>query len=714
MTGSMNQITGAAVITMKQSCSFGLTSTLAALLLSAAAHAEQPSTHDLIIYGTTSAGIAAAVQAKRMDLDVIVVGPDRHLGGLSAGGLGFTDSGNKAVIGGVSLEFYKRVYDYYDRSETWKWQDRTAYGNRGQGTPAMDGNGRAMWVFEPHIAEQVFEDLVRDHAITVHRNEWLDRSGEGITLTDGRITSIRMASGKTYAGGMFIDATYEGDLMAAAGVSYTVGREANATYGESLNGVQSANARSHQFTNNISGYRVPGDRTSGLLPRVHDSSPGAEGNGDHRVQAYNFRMCLTRVPENRVPFPKPENYDPTQYELLLRDLLAGSRHIKGKFDMLPNLKTDTNNSGSFSTDNIGMNYDYPDGSYARRQEIIDEHRTYQQGYCYFLANDPRVPEDVRRWYSQWGLAKDEFIDNGHWPHQLYVREARRMVGDFVVTENHLRRTVPTTRSIGMGSYTMDSHHVQRYVDSEGFVRNEGDVQVKPDGPYPIDYGAILPKRDECQNLLVICAVSSSHIAYGSIRMEPVFMILGQSATTAAAQALRTGTAVQDVDYETLAARLEADGQVLDYQGKRLPQSDGAPARHIPGIVIDDEQAHRDGEWIVSSTLAPFVGRGYRHDGNTAKGSRSMIFRTNLKPGRYTVGIVYTANPNRATNVPIMIRHATGIVTQTLNQQKPPPDGDILVPLGTFSFDGTATVEVSNAGTDGFVIADAIVFQPADR
>lgn len=552
-----------------QACFAFVGLSLFGLFMAAPARGGEAKSYDLVIYGSTSAGIAAAVQATRMNLSVIVVGPDKHLGGLSAGGLGWTDSGNKAVIGGVALEFYKRVYDVYDTPEAWKWQDRDAYGNRGQGTPAMDGKGRAMWVFEPHVAERVFEEMVRDAGITVHRDEWLDRSG-GVAMQGDRILSITMLSGKVYAGRMFIDATYEGDLMAAAGVTYMVGREANSVYGETLNGVQVANARSHQFTNDVSAYRVVGDPASGLLPRVHDGAPGLQGEGDHRVQAYNFRMCLTRVPENRVPFPKPPGYDPAQYELLLRDLLAGSRHITGKFDMLPNLKTDTNNHGSFSTDNIGMNYDYPDASYERRREIIAEHRTYQQGYCYFLANDPRVPENVRTWYGAWGLAKDEFIDNGHWPHQIYVREARRMVGDLVVNENHLRRKTPTRRSIGMGSYNMDSHNTQRYVDANGFVRNEGDVQVNPGGPYPIDYGAILPKKQECTNLLVACAVSSSHIAYGSVRMEPVFMILGQSATTAAAQALEAGVAVQDVAYEPLAARLVADGQVLEYEATATP------------------------------------------------------------------------------------------------------------------------------------------------
>lgn len=338
--------------------------------------------YDLVIYGPTSAGVAAAVQAQRMGLDVIVTGPDTHLGGLSAGGLGWTDSGNKEVIGGISLEFYKRVYAYYDKPETWTWQTRTSYGKRGQGTQARDGHGRAMWVFEPHVAEQVFEDLIHDHMIPIDRNQWLDRSEKGVTKKNRRIVSIQMKSGKVYGGKMFIDATYEGDLMAAAGVSYTVGREGNDIYGEILNGVQVGNAKSHQFVNKVNAYQQAGDSKSGLLPRIQPEYPGIQGQGDHRVQAYNFRMCLTRVKENRVSFSKPKNYDPSQYELLLRELLAGSRHITGKFDMLPNLKTDTNNNGSFSTDNIGMNYDYPDATYKRRQEIITEHRTYQQGYCY--------------------------------------------------------------------------------------------------------------------------------------------------------------------------------------------------------------------------------------------------------------------------------------------------------------------------------------------
>lgn len=512
---------------------------LVGLLISATTTAGDKSGHDLVIYGGTSAAITAAVQASRDGLSVIIVCPDKHLGGLSAGGLGATDSGDKSVVGGLSLEFYQRIGRHYNDS------------------------GEAQWTFEPHVAESVFEDMVRDHGITVRRDEWLNRDpGAGVKMNGERIMSITMLSGNSYHGKMFIDATYEGDLMAASGVSYAVGREANSQYNETLNGVQIDNAVYHQFKNDISGYVRTGDPSSGLLPRISADPPGTRGEADHRVQAYNYRMCLTRESENRVPFPKPDGYDPLQYELLLRDLVAGARHINGSFSMMPNGKTDTNNNGSFSTDNIGMNYDYPEADYERRREILDEHRIYQQGYCYFLANDPRVPEDIRAWYGAWGLAKDEFTDNGHWPHQIYVREARRMVGDVVVNQNHLTRKTPTPRPIGMGSYNMDSHNVQRYIDEDGFVRNEGDVQVNPGGPYPLDYGAIVPKKSECENLLVVCAVSSSHIAYGSIRMEPVFMILGQSAATAADIAIDTAVPVQAVDYAVLRERLLEGGQVL--------------------------------------------------------------------------------------------------------------------------------------------------------
>ena len=509
---------------------------------------------DLIIYGATSAGIAAAVEAERLGLSVIVVGPDTHLGGLTASGLGWTDSGDKEVIGGLAREFYQRIKAEYDREDSWVFESKADCRFY---KPDQD----AVWVFEPHVAEKVFEDLVQEYAIEVYRDHWLDRD-KGVQVTDGRIRSITMLNGQKFRGKMFIDATYEGDLMAAAGVSYTTGRESNAQYSETLNGVNTRVAMYHQFELPVDPYVVPGDPSSGLLPRIHADGPGEEGSADHRIQAYCFRMCLTRVPENRVPFPKPENYDPQQYELLARYLDAGFRKLYNKFDLIPNKKTDTNNSGGFSTDNIGMNYGYPEGTYEERAAIIKEHEEYQKGLIWFMANDPRVPEDVREGMSQWGLAKDEFTDNGNWPHQIYVREARRMVSDFVMNENHLRRILPTPDPIGMGSYNMDSHHTQRYVDENGYARNEGDVEISPGGPYPISYRAIIPKKEEVENLLVPVCLSSSHIAYGSIRMEPVFMILAQSAVNAANLALQHGVPVQDVEYAELRKGLVGVGQVL--------------------------------------------------------------------------------------------------------------------------------------------------------
>ena len=534
---------------------------LTSLLALCAPFARAAEIIDVVVYGGTSAGVAAAVQAKRMGRSVVVVGPDRHLGGLTAGGLGFTDSGRKEVIGGLAREFYERVFAHYEKPGAWNWQDRAGYGNRGQGTPAIDGGARAMWVFEPQVAEAIFEDLVRQHGITVHRDEWLDRD-HGVTRRDGRIAAIRMQSGKEFRGRMFVDATYEGDLMAAAGVSFTVGREANVTYGETLNGVQVAVATKHQFTRAVDAFVEPGNPASGLLPHVQPGLPGLNGTGDKRVQAYCYRVCMTDHPENRVPFPKPDGYEARQYELLLRYLLAGWRDLTKKFDPLPNRKTDTNNSGAFSFDNIGMNYDYPEASYQRRREILREHETYQKGLLWFLCHDPRVPAEVRTEIGRWGLARDEFKDNGHWPHQIYVREARRMVSDFVITERHLKLEQPTLRPVGMGSYNMDSHHVQRYADAAGHARNEGDVQVGLKASYPIDFGTIVPKRAECANLAVPVCVSASHIAYGSIRMEPVFMVLGQAAATAACLALDADQALQDVDYAKLRQRLLADRQVL--------------------------------------------------------------------------------------------------------------------------------------------------------
>lgn len=519
---------------------------------------------DVIVYGGTCAAVTAAVQVIKSGKTVLVVSPDKHLGGLSSGGLGFTDTGNKSVIGGLAREFYHRVYQHYDKPEGWHWQKKEEYGNKGQGTVAMDGAERTMWIFEPHVAEQVFEDFVKENNIKIYRDEWLDRSKNGVQKNKGRISSFKTLSGKTFKGTMFIDATYEGDLMAAAGVKYHVGREANSVYNEEWNGIQAGVFQHrHYFAKNISPYKVEGDPKSGLLPYVTAEKIGKNGEGDHKIQAYCFRMCLSAHPENRIPFAKPAGYDPAKYELLARVYKAGWTETFDKYDPIPNRKTDTNNHGPFSTDFIGQNYDYPDATYERRKQIIQEHEVYQKGLMYFLTNDPAVPADVRAKMSEWGLPKDEFKDNGGWPHQIYVREARRMLGQSVMTENETLGKKAVPQSVGMGSYSLDAHNAQRYVKEDGFVQNEGDIGVHPKTPYGISYGSIVPKKVECENLLVPVCVSASHIAYGSIRMEPVFMILGQSAATAAVQAIDAKVAVQDVDYAKLKEQLLKDKQKLE-------------------------------------------------------------------------------------------------------------------------------------------------------
>jgi hypothetical protein len=680
------------------------------LLLALSVDAAEPESFDLVVYGGTSAAVIAAVQAKRMGKTAVIVGPDVHLGGLSSGGLGYTDSGRKETIGGLSRDFYHRVWKRYQDPAAWKWQKREEFGNRGQGTPAIDGENRTMWVFEPHVAEAAFEELMKEYAIPVHRREFLDRA-KGVKKDGDRLAAITTLSGKTFAGKMFIDATYEGDLMAAAGVSYAVGRESNATYGETLNGVEKAkNQHNHLFVVPVDPYVKPGDPASGLVWGVHGGDPGEDGAGDKRVQAYCYRMCMSNVPANRVPFPKPADYDDATYELLLRNFEAGDRRLPLKPDMLPNGKTDTNNNCAFSTDAIGLNYDYPEASYDERARILAAHVSYQQGLMWTLANHPRVPQAIRDEMAKWGLAKDEFTDNANWPHQIYVREARRMVGDYVQTEQDCRRVRVCEDSVGLGSYNMDSHNVQRYVTPDGKAQNEGDIQVSPGGSYAISYRALVPKKGEAANLLVPVCLSSSHIAYGSIRMEPVFMILGQSAATAAVLAIDANIPVQEVSYAKLRERLVADGQALDPQGNPQPPAEIDP-KSLEGVVIDDADATFTGTWTAGTSIGPWIGTGYRHDGNTDKGEKKAVFKAKLTPGRYEVRLAYSPHPNRATNVPVTVQHAEGETTVRVNERQSPTIAKAFVSLGTFRFGEQGVVEIATAGTDSYVIADAVQFVP---
>lgn len=662
---------------------------------------------DLVVYGGSSAGVAAAVQAARLGKSAIIIEQGDHIGGLTSGGLGQTDTGNKSVIGGVSREFYREIKKFYDKPSAWKFENPGDY-------KRYRPNDDAMWTFSPSVAEAVFNKMLYLKNIPVVKRQRLNRES-GVKMAGQRIVSITMESGETYEGSMFIDATYEGDLMAAAGVSFTVGRESNATYGENLNGVQTKhNVKNHRFIVDVDPWIKPGDPASGLLPGIHNDGPGKEGAGDHRVQAYCFRMCMSNHPENRVPFPKPQGYDERRYELLLRNFEAGDPHIPLAPSMMPNRKTDTNNNRAFSTDNIGMNYEYPEADYATREAIIKEHEVYQMGLMWTLANHPRVPQKIRDDMARWGLAADEFTDNDNWPHQLYIREARRMVSDYVATEHDCRRTRICEDPVGMGSYNMDSHNVQRYVTKDGFAQDEGDVQVSPGGPYLISYRSIIPKRGEAENLFVPVCLSASHAAYGSIRMEPVFMILGQSAATAAALAIDRDIPVQDVPYARLRERLELDGQVLELPKGAQPSIDLSKAS-LPGVVIDDTDAVFTGDWTASSSTRPYVESGYRHDGAVAKGDLSARFETSLKPGRYEVLITYSAYQNRDTAVPVTVEHATGSTTVRVNQRQRPDIQGVFHPIGIFNFsaDKPAAVTISNRDTTGHVITDAVQFVPRD-
>lgn len=543
---------------------------------------RDPQSYDIVIYGGTSAGIAAAIQSSRMGKTVLLIEPTSRIGGLTTGGLGQTDIGNKQAVGGISREFYQNIKTYYSDPANWKWQTKTDYRNGGQ-TRSSEGED-AMWTFEPSAALQVYQKMIDEEAIDLVLEERLTRES-GVMKTGTQITEIVMESGTSYRGKMFIDATYEGDLMATAGVSYAVGREPNDQYGETLNGVQandygrtlrgtvSNNSVHHNFIDGVDPYIEKGKPASGLLPFLTDGGPGIDGHGDLGIQAYCFRMTLTDHPENRIPFKKPADYRELDYELLFRNYKAADGPIEEMYtygdplvpwinSRMPNRKTDTNNQKGFSTDFIGQNWKYPEASYEEREKIIERHRTYQQGLMWTLAYHPRIPEKVRDVVSQWGTCKDEYEREDGWQQQLYIREARRMISDYVMTQKNCEGLRVAEDPVGLGAYGMDSHQVQRYVDANGYVQNEGNVEASVPGPYPISYRSIIPKQQECSNLLIPVCVSASHIGFGSIRMEPVFMVLGQSAATAASIAIDHNQSVQELSYAELHSRLINDKQIL--------------------------------------------------------------------------------------------------------------------------------------------------------
>ncbi len=644
---------------------------------------------DVLVYGGTSGGVIAAYTAQTYGKRVLLVEPGRRLGGMSSGGLGQTDIGNKYAVTGLGLDFYRRMGAYYGAFEAWQ--------------------------FEPKAAEQVFESYVDEAGVEVlfsRRLKQVQKAGAAIqTITLEYAGQGAASRDLVVRAKIFIDATYEGDLLAKAGVSYAVGREADSVYGETLGGVQLMTG--HQMPDGIDPYRRPGDPTSGLLPEISGVGVEPNGAGDRKVQAYNFRMTLCEDPARRLPITRPDGYDPARYELLIRLMEKRpwtSLHDGFIISRMPNGKTDWNNRGGFSTDFIGKNWEYPEADYDRRAAIRKAHEDYQKGLLYFIATDARVPERIRQEMQAWGVCRDEFLDTGGWPHQLYVREARRLIGEYVMTEHNCVGRETVEDGIGMAAYTMDSHNVQRVVvqgPSGPMVKNEGNVEVGGFPPYPIAYRAITPKRTEATNLLAPVALSASHIAYGSIRMEPVFMVLGQSAAVAAVMAIDAGKPVQQIDVAALQRELREN-----------PLADG----RTPEVLVDDQL---QGRVEMRGAWARAQARG-QYGLSMARAEGDGVFRflpEVRRPGRYKVYLYWPRDEALATNVPVEIRHAEGAAHLTLNQRSPSQQGIeqglqhglsawVLLGEHPFAAGGEAYVQLTASAGAGPVVADALLLVPA--
>jgi hypothetical protein len=670
---------------------------LLSLALTCRTHAGD--SYDVVIYGATPTGIAAAVAASREGARVVLVEPTKWIGGMVTGGLSSTDKGREETIGGIAREFFTRAAERYH-------------------------DPKLLWYAEPHANMETFEAMLRESKVEVVKGQQLKT-----TARDGKkITSLTTSDGHSYAGAVFIDATYEGDLMAQAGVSYIVGRESVETYGEKLAGFRPEKVRNFPQEVMTQGCPCVGDQgphyvhgaptkisgrdAAGKLLWGVTESKTAAGSADQLTQSYNFRFCATQRTDILVPWPKPRNYQPEHYELLLRLIQAYpgipfSRLVHlGK---IANGKVDLNAQGLFSTDYVGGNIDYPDGDAATRERIWQDHVDYLQGYFWFLAHDPRVPEKLRAETQSWGLCRDEFTDNDHWPYALYVREARRMKGEYVMQQKDVQREITKPDAIAMGSFIIDSHIVQRLLDTDGTVIDEGAFDA-PAKPYQIPYRSLTPKRAECENLLVPVCLSASHIAYGSIRMEPVYMACGDASGIAAVMAHRTQTAVQAIDVTKLQSRLREQKAVLEMPG----MLDVVWASKLPGLVMDDEDAQLNGLWISSTFAGGGVEGASRHDGNTDKGQKSARYEFKLPaPGEYEVRISYAPASNRATNVPITIEHANGTAKATVNQRLTPKFDKFFVSIGSYRFttEKPAVVTVSNEGTDGYVVVDAVQLLP---
>lgn len=637
---------------------------------------------DVCVYGGTSSGVIAAYAAAKEGKTVLLVEPGYRLGGLSSGGLGRTDIGNKQAVKGLSLDFYRRVGKHYGMLEN--------------------------WVFEPKVAEQVYKDYVAEADIPVlYGHRVIKASKNGTDITSMKVESVEKGvCDKEIKAKVYIDCTYEGDLMAMAGVSYTVGREDSSVYGESWNGAHESYW--HQFPDGVDPYVEKGNPESGLLWGIspEDKTIPEPGKGDDLVQAYNFRICVTFDKENQVPFPKPDNYDPSMYELLIRTIEAQPDAGIGEYFIIshmPNNKTDINNRGAFSTDMIGMNHNYPEASYEEREKIIKAHKDYTLGLLWFWTHDDRIPEHLQKEITCMGLPKDEYVEYDHWTPQLYIREARRMIGEYVATQADCELLTSPEDYVGWAAYGMDSHNCQRVVVERNgmkMVKNEGDVEIGVKAPYPISYRSITPKREECTNLLVPVCVSASHIAFGSIRMEPVFMLLGQSAAKAASLAIDNGVKVQEVDVKEIQRMYVED-----------PLMDGS----TPDICVDDPMIGL-GEGCAWERVKSNGGYGpsYLKLEQTKK-KQSLKFPVEVKKdGKYELYTYFIRNSKSTEQSQIRIHNGKDVTEFILNAKDIEVKGQTSgewVSLGEYDFKAGIPVYVefnNNGKVDGIVIADAVL------
>lgn len=641
---------------------------------------------DICVYGGTSAGVIAAYTAKKMGKSVLLIEPGRHLGGLSSGGLGFTDIGNKFAISGLALDFYRRIGKHYGKFE--------------------------QWIFEPHVAENLFKEYIqraKTEVLFSYRLKEIAKTGNIINnILVENSDNPQAGTDRKIEATIFIDCSYEGDLMAKGGVTYIVGREANNIYNEKYNGVQLRDK--HQFLDNIDPFKTKGAPESGLLWGISPEALSSQGSGDKKVQAYNFRICLTSDPANQIPITQPDNYDPSRYELLIRVLEKEPDrpfNMIMKPDLMPNKKTDINNNGPFSTDMIGMNYDYPESSYKKRAEIQKEHELYIKGFLYFIGHDERMPKHLREEMLRWGYPKDEYTDNGNWSPQMYVREARRMIGAYVMTQANCEGREVVTDAVGMAAYTMDSHNCQRIViekDDVKMVKNEGDVQVGGFPPYPISYRSLLPKEEQSKNLLVPVCLSASHIAYGSIRMEPVFMVMAQSAAVAAVMAINKKTSLHQVNIKELQQTLRSD-----------PLADES----LPEVLVDNDSKNVEikGDWKREKAGA--YGFSMFIDDSKGQGNKSVRFSPILKnSGNYRVYIYFPKLQQGSSKISITVFDGQQSKERIIESDSVKVEGQTSggwVDLGIYSLkkDRKPFVAISNKNADGIVAADAILFVPAN-